>query len=586
MRADDRPKDPATHAASLIENAYDDYQDQFLNITKRSGNRFNRRDWPGVYQDALERLDLYARVVKHTVTALRGRLGNRLNESSVGAGMKSAYAGIIRSRDDVELAETFFNSVVRRIYAIVGVAPHLEFVASEFKIPRIEDRDCPACSVYVPSYETDGLLCMFREMLSVYSAELHFSDPAADARRIAGRVEAHLLETAGRGGFRPNIVEMITSVFYRDKAAYIIGRMRIGDRIQPLVIAFLSKPGGVAADAVLMAESDITILFSFTRSYFHVAVDKPMELINFLKTLMPLKRTSEIYTSIGFHKHGKSELYRELTRSLETSSDHFEIARGEKGMVMLVFTLPSFDVVFKIIKDRFEFPKSTNSREVRNRYKLVFRHDRAGRLVDAQEFQDLAFDTSRFSAALLKEFREIAGSTVVIEKDRLRIRHVYTERRLTPLDLFLKEAPEEDAREAVIDYGRAVRELAATNIFPGDLFLKNFGVTSHGRVVFYDYDELCLLTDCKFRKMPPARGYDDEMSLEPWFFVDDNDIFPEEFRTFLRFPDHLKAAFEEAHADLFDAAYWRGIQERLKSGAVMHIFPYRERLRFQGDGRV
>ena len=584
MRADDRLKDPAFHASSLIERAYDDYQDQFMNITKRSGDRFNRRDWPGVYQDALDRLDLYTRMVKHTVNTLRSRLGNRLNEAAVGACMKTAYAEIIRSRDDVELAETFFNSIVRRVYAIAGVAPHLEFVASEFKIPRIEDRNCPVCGVYAPFSGTDGLIGMFREMLSAYSNELQFSDPAADARRIAGKVEALLLETAG--GRLPDAVEMITAVFYRDKAAYIIGRMRIGDRIQPLVVAFLSKPGGVAADAVLMAESDISILFSFTRSYFHVAAGNPMELINFLKTLMPMKRTSEIYTSIGFHKHGKSELYRELTRSLETSSDQFEIARGEKGMVMLVFTLPSFDVVFKVIKDRFEFPKSTNSREVRNRYKLVFRHDRAGRLVDAQEFQDLAFDTSRFSPALLKEFRENAGNSVVIEKDRLRIRHVYTERRLTPLDLFLKEAPEEDAREAVIDYGRAVRELAATNIFPGDLFLKNFGVTTHGRVVFYDYDELCLLTDCKFRKMPPARGYDDEMSQEPWFFVGDNDIFPEEFRTFLRFPDHLKAAFEHAHADLFDAAFWRSVQERLKSGAVMHIFPYRESLRFQGDGRV
>ena len=241
MRADDRPKDPAVHAASLIERAYDDYQDQFMNITKRSGDRFNRRDWPGVYQDALDRLDLYTRMVKHTVNTLRSRLGNHLNEAAVGAGMKTAYTEIIRSRDDVELAETFFNSIVRRVYAIAGVAPHLEFVASEFKIPRIEDRDCPVCGVYAPFSGTDGLIGMFREMLSAYSNELQFSDPAADARRIAGKVEALLLETAG--GRLPDAVEMITAVFYRDKAAYIIGRMRIGDRIQPLVVAFLSKPG-------------------------------------------------------------------------------------------------------------------------------------------------------------------------------------------------------------------------------------------------------------------------------------------------------------------------------------------------------
>jgi isocitrate dehydrogenase kinase/phosphatase len=581
MTPEARPAAPAPDAAALIERAFDDYQDRFLQITRRSADRFNGRDWVGVYQDALERLDLYSRVVEQTVAALRERLGSRLDESSAGAGMKAAYAGIIRDRNDIELAETFFNSVVRRIYAIVGVAPHLEFIAAEFKIPRIEDRACPVCGVFTPAAGPDGLGGMFRDILTAYGGELHFSDPAGDARRIARRVEAHLREIGAR---RPDFAEMITSVFYRDKAAYIIGRMRIAGRIQPLVLAFLSRPDGVAADAVLLKESDISILFSFTRAYFHVAVDKPMELINFLKTLMPLKRVSEIYTSIGFHKHGKSELYRELTRSLETASDHFEIARGEKGMVMLVFTLPSFDVVFKIIKDRFEYPKSTSAREVRSRYKLVFQHDRAGRLVDAQEFQDLTFDASRFSPALLDEFREHAAGTVVIEKDRLRIRHLYTERRLTPLDIFLREAPEKEARKAVIDYGRSIKELAATNIFPGDLFLKNFGVTRQGRVVFYDYDELCSLTDCRFRKMPPSRGYDDEMSLEPWFFVGDNDIFPEEFRTFLRFPEHLRSDFEKAHADLFDAAFWRGVQERLKSGAVIHIFPYPENLRFEENG--
>ncbi|MDX9817793.1 MAG: bifunctional isocitrate dehydrogenase kinase/phosphatase [Desulfococcus multivorans] len=579
MTSEDCPKETAADAAAFIREAYEAYQAQFLHITKRSPDRFNRRDWSGAYQDALERLDLYTRVVKRTVNALRHRLGDRLNTPAAGPEMKAAYTGLIRRRDDVELAETFFNSVVRKIYAVVGVAPRLEFIASEFKIPRIEDRTCPVCDVYRPDAGSDGLVRMFRDILGFYGAELQFQDPDADARRIAERTASTLRDVAG--GARPDMVEMITSVFYRDKAAYIIGRMRIGNRIQPIAVAFLSRPEGAAADAVLMDESDVSILFSFTRSYFHVVVDRPMELVNFLKTLTPLKRVSELYTAIGFHKHGKSELYRELTRNLETAADRFDIARGEKGMVMLVFTLPSFDVVFKIIKDRFDYPKTTNPRDVRNRYKLVFRHDRAGRLVDAQEFQELTFDTARFSPALLKAFRENAAETVTIEGDRLRIRHLYTERRLTPLDIFIEEAPESESREAVLDYGRSIKELAATNIFPGDLFLKNFGVTSHGRVVFYDYDELCLLTDCNFRKLPPARGYDDEMSSEPWFFVDDKDIFPEEFRTFLRFPDHLKAVFENAHADLFDADFWHGVQERLNTGAVIHIFPYRESLRFR-----
>jgi len=200
--------------------------------------------------------------------------------------------------------------------------------------------------------------------------------------------------------------------------------------------------------------------------------------------------------------------------------------------------------------------------------------------VDAQEFEHMEFDRNRFSEELLDEFCKSARNTVIIEGDRVIIRHLYTERRLTPLDIYVREAPEDAARNAVLDYGRAMKELAATNIFPGDLFLKNFGVTRHGRVVFYDYDELCLLTECNFRKIPKSRGYDDEMSSAPWFHVDAHDVFPEEFRTFLRFPPHLGAVFDSAHADLFDVAFWQDMQEQLRSGAVIHIFPYRPESRF------
>jgi hypothetical protein len=72
--------------------------------------------------------------------------------------------------------------------------------------------------------------------------------------------------------------------------------------------------------------------------------------------------------------------------------------------------------------------------------------------------------------------------------------------------LFLREADPAAAESAIIDYGNALRDLAASNVFPGDLLLKNFGVTSHGRVIFYDYDELCLVSDCVFRDLPAGRA--------------------------------------------------------------------------------
>ncbi len=323
-----------------------------------------------------------------------------------------------------------------------------------------------------------------------------------------------------------------------------------------------------------MNENDVSIVFSFTRSYFSVEVENPHEVIEFLKSIMPLKRTAELYISIGYNKHGKTELYRDLLRHLRDSHDQFEIAPGDKGMVMMVFDLPQFDVVFKIIKDTFAYPKTTTRQEVMDKYALVFKHDRAGRLVDAQEFEHLQFDRARFRDDLLTELLNSCANSVTVEGDRIAIKHLYTERKMTPLNLYLRQVDDEAARAAVIDYGQSVKDLAATNIFPGDMLLKNFGVTRHGRVVFYDYDELGLLTDYNFRELPQSSDYDEETSAEPWFYVGEYDIFPEEFIKFFGLQPNVKGVFLETHGDLLDVDFWTTMQARIRAGEIVDVFPY------------
>ena len=342
----------------------------------------------------------------------------------------------------------------------------------------------------------------------------------------------------------------------------------------PFVLALANDHHGIVVDAVLLDENDVSILFSFTRSYFHVDINRPYDLVRFLKSIMPRKRIAELYISIGFNKHGKTELYRDLLHHIATSDDQFEPARGEEGMVMSVFTLPAYDLVFKVIKDHFAYPKNITRQGVMAKYRLVFKHDRAGRLIDAQEFEYLKFDRKRFSGKLLDNLLKQAAHTVNIRNDHIVINHVYVERRVIPLNIYVQEAGEEAARAAIIDYGNAIKDLAATNIFPGDLFLKNFGVTRHGRVVFYDYDELCLLTGCTFRKLPPPRSYEDELSDEPWFTTGENDIFPEEFRHFLGLQDDLRDVFIAHHSDLFEVEFWESIQERLRNGEIIDISAY------------
>ena len=393
----------------------------------------------------------------------------------------------------------------------------------------------------------------------------------------AERIEKAFPSTNGSAPANINL-EMIGSVFYRGHGAYLVGRaFRKGDRGPGLPLALcLRHPSdsGITLDAVLFGEVDLAILFSYTRAYFRVEAPCPYEMVRHLQELMPRKRLIDLYNAIGYHRHGKTEFYRDFVRHLRNSTDRFVAAEGSRGMVMLVFTLPSYDVVFKLIKDRFDYPKDTSRSEVMRRYRMVFDHDRAGRLVEAHEFEHLRISKDRFDPDLLADLQRNASETVRFEGDDVIIAHAYVERRLRPLNLFLNEADPESAVAAARDYGQAIKDLAASNIFPGDIFTKNFGVTRNGRVVFYDYDELTFLVDCNFRDMPQATTHEEEMAAEPWFSVRENDIFPEEFPNFLSLPGASRAGLLDRHADLFRADYWRNVQRTLKTGEIPEIFPY------------
>jgi isocitrate dehydrogenase kinase/phosphatase len=407
---------------------------------------------------------------------------------------------------------------------------------------------------------------MIRRAVSSYRWHVPFEDLQRDAELAAAEFET----------LKPDSMDLIKSVFFRGRGAYIVGRWWSGSKSSPIAFSLLNSSSGIRVDAVLLTEDEVSILFSFTRSYFHVQTDCAFELVQFLKSIMPRKPIAELYISIGRNKHGKTEFYRDLLQHLSETSDLFEIAPGARGMVMIVFTLPSYEVVFKIIKDRFDHPKRTTRREVMEKYRLVFAHDRAGRLVDAQEFEQLRFERSRFSERLLEELLSVASESVTADDRWVVIHHVYTERRLTPLDLYMRSAESASVAAAVLDFGNALKDLARANIFPGDVLAKNFGVTRHGRVVSYDYDELCLVTDCNFRVVPTASNMEDELSADPWFYVGDNDYFPEEFPRFLGIPDRWKELFSAAHSDLYSSEFWTAIQRRIQSGEVIQIFPYPE----------
>ncbi len=557
----------ARRGAILVKWGFEKYRSGFRRITRRSALHFDGGDWHGVQHDMAERLALYTVVVRRVVASLEAVFGESRRSPELWTAMKREYSWLMGGHGDLELAETFFNSVTRKVFTTVGVDPKREFVhfGSDTGLP-------PPGAVPVRTYP--GALptrAVFFEVLDDCTFAMPWEDAGRDAELVARAVDDATTAAWGDPGF--DFVELLEPVFFRGKGAYVVGRVVRGERFLPLVLALVNPDGRIAVDAALLDEDEISVVFSFTRSYFHVDVEVPAGVVRFLKSILPKKPVAELYVTLGYNKHGKTELYRDLLRHLERSGDRFQTARGEKGMVMVVFTMPGYDVVFKVIRDRFGPSKNVTRGHVKERYQFVFEHDRAGRLVDIQEYEFLEFGKDRFAPDILEELLTECSETVSLQGDDVVIRHLYTERRVVPLNLFIREAPEEKVREAVLDFGRALRDLASTNIFPGDLLVKNFGVTRHGRVVFYDYDELCAVTDCDFRELPEEAG-DDGGGDGPSFYVGPRDVFPEEFLTFMGFPSPLRRLFAQAHGDLVRPDFWNEMKRRHAAGEVLDVYPY------------
>ncbi|MFZ5956364.1 bifunctional isocitrate dehydrogenase kinase/phosphatase [Pseudomonas knackmussii] len=557
--------------AQAILQGFDDYREGFRQITDGAPARFEQAQWQEIQHASAARINLYEEKVGETVARLtREFAAADLQDVERWPLIKSAYIGLIDPRNDDELAETWFNSIFCGLFSHDNISDGTMFVHTTRPSLRPHARD-PHTRIYRPQGHLRKTL---EQILVDYRFNVPYEDAESDLARLETLLHSNLPDWVCKD---PELtLELIGSVFYRNKGAYLVGRLFTPDEQWPLVFPLIHREGqGIRFDTVITDEAEVSIIFSFTRSYFMVDVPVPAELVAFLKRLLPGKHIAELYTSIGFYKQGKSEFYRALINHLATTDDRFVMAPGVRGMVMSVFTLPGFNTVFKIIKDNFNPAKTVDHATVVQKYQLVKNHDRVGRLADTQQFADFRFPLSKFDPECLAELLEVAPSTVVLEGDVVLIRHCWTERRMTPLNLYLEHATQAQQEETLYDYGLAIKQLAAANIFPGDMLLKNFGVTRHGRVVFYDYDEILYLTEVNFRHIPPPRYEEDEMASEPWYSVGPNDVFPEEFPRFLFADLKQRRLFAKLHGDLYDADYWKGLQAQIRAGKVIDVFPYR-----------
>lgn len=567
-------------AQSIAQTLVDGFNKHYRLFRESSAGakmRFETGDWLTAQRAVRERIAFYDERVDETVVLLQDQYRASEIDANTWQLAKLLYIGLLINHKQPELAETFFNSVFCKIMHRTYFHNDFIFVRPAVSTDFIE-ADPPAYRSYYPNKA--GLRQVIRDICRDFAWQCPFADLDRDVEHI---IQAVMLQMGGRlptaeANFQ---LQVLHSAFYRNKGAYIVGKAINGDYEYPFVVPVLHDDHGqLFVDAILMDPAQIRTLFSLSRAYFMTDMEVPSAYVKFLSGLMPHKPQAELYTMLGLAKQGKTMFYRDLMHHLRHSQDEFIVAPGIRGLVMAVFTLPSFPYVFKVIKDVFAPPKEVDHATVKAKYLLVKQHDRVGRMADTLEFSNVALPKARFSQALVDELRRDCPSLLEEDENEIVIRHAYIERRMKPLNLYLDSADEERRDAAVKEYGDAIKELAYANIFPGDMLFKNFGVTRFGRVVFYDYDEIEYMTDCNFRRIPPAPNPEAEMSGEPWYSVARNDVFPEEFSTFLLGNPETRRAFLKHHADLLEPEFWQLTKQKILDGFVPDFFPYPEEMRF------
>jgi isocitrate dehydrogenase kinase/phosphatase len=570
----------ARRIAQVMIEGFNKHYRLFRECSVGAKARYESADWRGVQQAVKDRIAFYDARVLETIERLHREFAVGGIDDAVWQRAKLYYIGLLVEHKQPELAETFFNSVFCRVQHRTYFHNDFIFFRPAVSTDYIES-DPPAYRSYYPARAGFGEA--IRQVFLDFGWRREFEDLDRDVGYLVRMAERQV------GAWpepQANLqIQVLNSAFYRNKGAYVIGKVVNGGDEYPFMVPVLHTPEGrLYLDTILLDPWRIAALFSLSRAYFMVDMQVPSAYVQFLRSLMPGKPHSELYTMLGLGKQGKTMFFRDLFHHLHHSADQFIVAPGIRGLVMLVFTLPSYPYVFKVIKDQFGATKEVDHATVKRKYQLVRQVDRVGRMADTLEFSYAALPRARFSDELIEELRRQVPSQLEEDGDDLVIKHLYIERRMEPLNLYLDRADkagrDDLIEQAVLEYGNAIRELAIANIFPGDMLWKNFGVARFGRVVFYDYDEIEYMTDCNFRRIPPAPNPEMEMAGEPWYSVGRNDIFPEEFETFLLTSPKIRRAFMKHHADLLDAGFWRSAQEAIRRGEVQDFFPYPESFRF------
>jgi len=556
--------------AEWILRVFDDFYAEFLRLTWAARETFERRDHAAAVANARRRLGLYNATVYPLAEQLRSAFPQLKEQEPLWREIESVYRTKVDGRYEADLALAYLHSAQRRVHHGEWKPVAYGFRGSHRVVPP-----AAAVSEYFPcTWPVDPLV--MQRVLQVAGLAVPFCDPARDAELIARRVN-DVLAARGGGGLRA--IEMLRAGFFRNRGAYLVGRLVLkGAELKPCIIALVNTPEGLRAEALLHVVPHVHNLCSSTEAPFQVTNRHYHELGAFLHSIMPSRPLGLHYSTIGYYHFSKVAVMNEVRRCLVQERERLSVAPGSPGTVTIAFTSPQLDYVLKVIRDQptsgYKWQRFEGVDAVLAKYKRVHDINRTGSMLDNIVYYNLRLEHAWFESELASELLAAAPNSVQRQGRALVFRYLIAQRKLTPLNVFLEKAPEQKAARAMINLGFCIRNNAAANVFNKDFDARNYGVSRYLKIYLYDYDAVEALTEMKVRtNRDRCEGEED---VPGWFFEPGEVFLPEEIEAGLRVPDRtLRRAFRAAHADLMTVEYWEALQQALRAGEVpgIHAFP-------------
>jgi isocitrate dehydrogenase kinase/phosphatase len=566
-------------AATWLYDEYHLFYKEFLNILDLAKLAFEKRDFASSIRVSSRRLSLYSISITEIGNRLKLKFPEIHKDIDQWWEVESCYQGLIQGEYDEDIARAYLHSLRRKIY-------QGEWRPTDYSFTEMDSAAGELSAQIVKSIELDGGLTktVVREILNIPEFTSSYADIDDDSGRILDRVVGNLSRSP-RNAQRLVRVEMINTGFYRNRGAYLVGRLVFEDgRLAPLIIALLNDESGIYVDAVLTSETYAHNIFSSTLANFHVTSSYYHEVSAVLKSIMPRRPLGLHYSTIGYNHLGKVAVMRELESELVGTGMVLETAVGSKGTVAMGFASQNSAYNLKVIRDKptrqYKWGEFEGLESVIRKYTRVHEINRTGSMLDSIIYYNVRLDRRWFSSDLLTELLSNASMSVSLTGDDVIFKYLIVQIKLTPLTVYLENASEKQAETVIVNLGYCIKNNAAANIFNKDLDARNYGVSAFSMVYLFDYDALEELKEVKIRTNLDRE--DGEEDIPDWYFEDGVVFLPEELVSGLCIPQRrLCDLFARRHANLLTTAYWNEIQQDLLAGTVprVSVYPDSERVR-------